>query len=61
MAGNIKNHEAQWCNITSDRFIIDIIRQGLCINFTQPPDGNLLSTKDQIRIFSSLMQRLRNC
>ena len=36
-AGNIKNYEAQWKDITSDKFIIDIIRHGLKINFFQQP------------------------
>ena len=30
----MNNHEAQLCNITSDKFIVDIVRQGLRINFT---------------------------
>ena len=36
-AGNIKYHEAQWKNLTSDKFIIDIITHGLKLNFSQQP------------------------
>ena len=38
-AGNIKHHADQWSLITSDKFIIDVVRHGLKINFTvQPPE-----------------------
>ena len=37
MACNITNYVSQWCKVTSDKFIIDIVRHGLRINFTQEP------------------------
>ena len=36
-AGNINNFEVEWREITSDKFIIDIIRYGLRLNFSQQP------------------------
>ena len=37
MACNITNYVSQWCKVTSDKFIIGIVRHGLHINFTQEP------------------------
>ena len=40
-AGNINNHLSQWRSVTSDLFIIDIVKNGLKLRFAEEPAQNI--------------------
>ena len=61
-AGNIHNHLSQWKSITSDPFIIDIVKSGLKLRFAEEPAQNIYHnipvTKAEKQIISDEIQKL---
>ena len=61
-AGNIHNHLSQWKSITSDPFIIDIVKTGLKLRFAEEPAQNICHnnpvTKAEKQIISDEIQKL---
>ena len=61
-AGNIHNHFSQWKSITSDPFIIDIVKSGLKLRFAEEPAQNIYHnipvTKAEKQIISDEIQKL---
>ena len=61
-AGNIHNHLSKWKSITSDAFIIDIVKSGLKLHFTDEPAQkichNILITKAEKQIISDKIRKL---
>ena len=61
-AGNIHNHLSQWKSITSDPFIIDIVKSNLKLRFAEEPAQNICHnmpvTKAEKQIISDEIQKL---
>ena len=61
-AGNINNHLSQWRSVTSDLFIIDIVKNGLKLRFAEEPAQNICHnipiTKTEKQIISDEIQKL---
>ena len=61
-AGNIHNHLSQWKSITSDPFIIDIVKSGSKLCFAEEPAQNICLnipvTKAKKQIISDEIQKL---
>ena len=61
-AENIHNHLSQWKSVTSDRFIIDIVKTGLKLRFAEEPAQNICHnipvTKAEKQIISIEIQKL---
>ena len=61
-AGNIHNHFSQWKSITSDPFIIDIVKSGLKLRFAEESAQNICHnipvTKAEKQIVSDEIQTL---
>ena len=60
--GNIHNHLSQWKSITSDLFIVDIVKTGLKLRFAEEPAQNICHnipvTKAEKQIISDEIQKL---
>ena len=41
-AGNIKNHITAWENISSNKFILDVIANGLTVEFFKTPEPSII-------------------
>ena len=59
---NIHNHLSQWKSITSDPFIVDIVKTGLKLRFAEEPAQNICHnipvTKAEKQIISIEIQKL---
>ena len=61
-AGSTHNHLSQWKSITSDPFIIDIVKTGLKLRFAEEPAQRIYHdtpvTKAEKQIISDEIQKL---